>query len=136
MPPPIKRAKPAMLVVDDEQSVALTLSLIFRKEGFLVSTAGNCAEALALLGKRSFDVVVTDLHMEKPDIGLVVAQTASQLRPRPVVIILTGYASMNNTREAMRLHVDYYAFKPVVIEDLLENLRRLIGRRVGAAASD
>ncbi len=125
-----------MLIVDDEESVALTLSLIFRKEGYTVCTASSCAEALAALAKHRFDVVITDLHMEKPDIGLAVAQKALEMKPRPIIVILTGYASMTNTREALRLKIDYYAFKPVVIEELLDNLHRLVGQRADAVAGD
>ncbi len=126
-----------MLIVDDEQNVGYTLSMIFGKEGFAVRTARSCAEALDLMKQRHYDVVMTDLHMEKPDIGLRVAERAHQMNPRPVVIILTGYASMTNSREAMKIRVDYYAFKPVVLTDLLEAVRRLMGRRAdGLAAGD
>jgi DNA-binding NtrC family response regulator len=123
-----------MLIVDDEPNVGYTLSMIFAKEGFAVKTAKSCADALSLMKRHTFDVVITDLHMEKPDIGLQVAAEAHVMDPRPVVIVLTGYASMTNSREAMKIRVDYYAFKPVVLADLLEAVRRLMGRRADGLA--
>ncbi len=124
-----------MLIVDDEPNVGYTLSMIFAKEGFSVKTAKSCAEAVDLMKRRQFDVVMTDLHMEKPDIGLQVASKAQEMNPKPIVIVLTGYASMTNTREAMKIRVDYYALKPVVLADLLDAVRRLMGRRADGLAA-
>lgn len=125
-----------MLVVDDEENVALTLAMIFRQEGFRVTTAGSCAEALELLKQQQFDVVLTDLHMEKPDVGLDVARAAHRKQPRPVIVVLTGYASMSNAHEALRVPVDHYAFKPAEISELLESVRRLVGWRSDRVAGD
>ncbi len=90
-------SKPSILIVDDEVNVARTLKMVFEHEGYEATTAFSCAEALALLGNSHvFDIVMTDLNMEKEDIGLEVAKKAMQLRPRPVVVICTGFASTFN----------------------------------------
>ncbi len=118
-------AKPTLLVVDDEVNVALTLRLIFEREGFDVITATSCADALTALSRPGkFDVVITDLNMERQDIGLDVARAALQLKPRPVVIICTGYADVDNARAALDLRVDFYATKPVDIDELKTAIAR------------
>ncbi len=127
-------AKPTLLVVDDEINVALTLRLIFEREGFEVVTASSCAEALrALSGPSRFDVVITDLNMERRDVGLEVARAALQLKPRPVVIICTGYADVDNARAALDLRVDFYATKPVDIDELKNAIARFRQARLHRA---
>jgi len=63
--------QPSLLIVDDEANVALTLQMVFERDGYAVRIANSCASALKLLenGHR-FDAVITDLNMEKENIGL------------------------------------------------------------------
>src|SRR5437764_28618 len=96
------RAVPHLLIVDDEPNVLLTLGMIFELDGYHVTRAASCAEALhELANGNSFAAVITDLNMEKPDIGLDVARAALRLRPRPAVVICTGYADIKNARAAL-----------------------------------
>ena len=123
-----------MLIVDDEQSVAYTLKLVFQRDGFEVTTAYSCKQALEVMGNGAFfDVVITDLNMEREDIGLEVARAAKTLKPSPLIIICTGYASTSNTEQALRLQVDYLALKPVDIAELKLAIRRLLASRATAA---
>jgi two-component system, response regulator YesN len=129
--------RPRLLIVDDEPNVCFTLKLIFEQEGFTVECAGSAAEGIKILSQHQsnghhFDMVLTDLHMEKEDIGLELARAAKKLDPQPLLIILTGYASMKNARAALDIHVDHFALKPIELTDLLENIRRLIGWRTDA----
>jgi len=78
---------------------------------------------------HTLDAVITDLNMEKEDIGLEVARVARALKPPPVVVICTGFANLKNSRRALEMHVDYLVNKPVDIEELTSALRRLIARR-------
>ena len=117
-------------MVDDESNVLLTLQMVFEREGYEVTTAASCAEALQMLGDNGhFDAVVTDLNMETENIGLEVAQTALAQRPRPVVVVCTGYSSISNSREALNMGVDYMAHKPMELQGLISALNRLIGLR-------
>lgn len=119
-----------LLLVDDESSVLQTLRMVLESEGYKVMTAESCAQALALLDTNcSFDGVITDLNMEREDIGLEVARIALQSTPRPVVIVLTGFASLVNSRQALDMGIDYMAHKPVELSDLLPALNRLVSRR-------
>lgn len=119
-----------LLIVDDEPSVAMTLKMIFEREGYGVVTAPSCADALkALDGKRSFDAVITDLNMEKEDIGLEVVKAAQQKTPKPVVVVCTGYANLVNSSKALQLKVDYLATKPVDLGQLLGAISVMLQRR-------
>ncbi len=109
------------------------MKLIFEREGFFVQTAASAAEAINLLSSNHpFDVVLTDLHMEKEDIGLELARVAKKLEKPPILVIMTGYASMKNARAALEIHVDHFAVKPVELTELLEAVRRLAGWRSDA----
>lgn len=123
-----------LLIVDDEPSVALTLKLIFQREGFAVVTAASCAEALGMLDSGRFDAVITDLNMEREDIGLEVVQAAQQLQPRPVVVVCTGYANLENSSKALQMKIDYLATKPVDLEELIGAMQLMLQRR-GEGAS-
>ena len=129
-------AKCSILLVDDESSILETLRLVFEREGYKVATATSSAEAVGLIKRNSrFDAVITDLNMEKEDIGLEVARAAMQSEPRPAVVICTGFASMANSRAALEMGVDYMAHKPVELADLISALNRLISkhRQLGGA---
>ena len=115
-----------LLIVDDEPNVLLTLGMIFELDGYTVSKANSCAEALKMLGNgMRYDAVITDLNMERQDIGLEVARAAMQLTPRPVIVICTGYADLGNTQAALDMRVDYFATKPVDLDELKGAIRRL-----------
>jgi DNA-binding NtrC family response regulator len=123
------RAAHRLLIVDDEPNVLLTLGMIFELDGYKVSRASSCAEALKLLNDGAcYEAVITDLNMERQDIGLDVARAALRLRPRPVVVICTGYADLGNTRAALDMHVDHFATKPVDLDELKLAIRRLTQR--------
>lgn len=122
--------KYSVLIVDDEPSVALTLKLIFERQSYAINVAYSCVEALQVLRDSSaYDAVITDLNMEREDIGLEVVQAAQQLRPRPVVVVCTGYATQRNAQAALDLKVDYLATKPVDLQELLTAVERLLRRR-------
>jgi two-component system response regulator RegA len=104
--------------------------MVLENEGYKVVTAESCTQAMTLLQADAvFDGVITDLNMEREDIGLEVARVALQADPRPVVVVLTGFASMVNSRQALDLGIDYMAHKPVELNDLLPALSRLVSRR-------
>ena len=122
--------QPSLLIVDDENNVALTLKMVFEREGYAVLTANSCAGALKLLADgHVFDAVITDLNMEKENIGLEVARAALRLHPKPAVVVCTGYASIDNSAAALQMKVDYLATKPVDLDELKRAVSRLMAFR-------
>ena len=123
-------AKPNLFIVDDEPNVTRTLQLIFEREGYRVRTAFSAAEAIAALHNGiKIDGLIADLNMEREDIGLQVAKVAGTLKPRPVIVICTGYATVKNAQQALKLQVDYLATKPVDPQEMTATLHRLLQRR-------
>ena len=121
--------KGCVLIVDDEKSIVDTLRLVFEYDGYAVLTATSCAEAIHRLEDgRKFNAVITDLNMEREDIGLEVARAAKELTPKPAIVILTGFAQESNTRAALEIGVDYMAHKPVEVNELMSAVNRLILR--------
>ena len=122
--------QPSLLIVDDEANVALTLKMVFERDGYAVRTADSCASALTLLENgNQFDAVITDLNMERENIGLEVARAALQLHPKPAVVLCTGYASVDNSAAALQMKVDYMVTKPVDLDELKRAVRRLMAFR-------
>jgi DNA-binding NtrC family response regulator len=128
---PYKTIKPvAILLVDDEVNVTRTLQMILEQLGYKVIPAYSAAEALTKFkGGLRPAIVITDLNMEKDDIGLEVARVAQRLKPRPIVVICTGYANVENASLALEMRVDHLLTKPVNIEELQGSLVKLLYER-------
>ena len=90
-----------LLIVDDELHVRESLSRWFIEDGYEAETASGAKEALAVLGRRRFDVVITDIKMPKPD-GIEVLQYVQDHSPNTRVIMITGFATVETAREAMK----------------------------------
>src|ERR1043166_10081211 len=75
--------KARLLVVDDEESLRITTAAIFEKEGYVVDTASSGDEAIDLLGKEDYDLVLTALPMEG---GAGLSALTQTRRPRPLRI--------------------------------------------------
>ena len=87
----------------------------------------------ALAGER-IDALISDLHMERQNVGLELARAAMRKKPRPVVMLCTGYADVNNSRAALEMQVDHMATKPVELNELLAALASHLARRAAATA--
>ena len=122
--------KAYILLADDEPNVLLTLKLVLEGDGYEVVTADSAATAIALMNQpRRFDAILTDLNMEKEDIGLDVAREAAKLLPRPAIFIITGFASIENARAALKIQVEHFATKPIDLNDLMLTLNRFLHGR-------
>jgi len=121
-----------VLVVDDEPRVLNSLRLVLQCEGFDVETASRGAEALERLKSGNFQVMVSDLCMSPVD-GMELLRGARQTSPGTQVIILTGYASPNTARDALKNDVFDYMVKPVPARALAQAVRN--AAIYGAAAA-
>jgi two-component system NtrC family response regulator len=119
-----------LLVVDDEDSIRLTLSEAL-KARYGVAQASSAEEAKLLLRDGSFDMVLTDLRLGKLG-GMDVLKEAKGLNPRCSVIILTAYGSIDNAVEAMKAGADDYLTKPFRLEELEHKVALLLQRQRAA----
>jgi DNA-binding NtrC family response regulator len=111
-----------LLIVEDEKIALKNLVHVLKKDGYDVTGAQSGSAALALLENQSFDVVLTDLKMEKVD-GMKVLRTCRERNPETEVIMITGYATPETAVEAMKCGAYYYLAKPF----RLEEVRQMVG---------
>jgi len=117
-----------VLVVDDEIKMREQFSEVLEGEGFNVETAENGEIAIKKIGGDFFDVALIDLNMPKVD-GMTVLKHLVENVPDSVGIILTGYASIRNAVEAMKLGAYDYLAKPVKMEEVIMVIRRALELR-------
>lgn len=125
-------APPHVLVVDDEEIARTNLAHVLKKEGYAVRTAANGVEALEQVRAWSFDLIVTDLKMDKMD-GMTLLAEAGRLSPATQIIIVTGFATVQSAVQAMRTGAAHYLTKPISLDELRGTVRELLARRKGLA---
>jgi len=120
--------KTNILVVDDEKDICKALSIILSKEGYSVTEAYNGEQAAELLQKQTFDIVMTDIKMEKMD-GFEVLKQAQTLNPGSSVIMMTAFASVGSAVEAMRAGAADYITKPFINDDIRIKIKNIVESR-------
>ncbi len=106
-----------LLIVDDEKVALRNLEHVMKKEGYEVTATQSGANAIALLGKQPFDVVLTDLRMEKAD-GMQILRKCRETCPDTEVILITGFATLESAVEAMKHGAFYYIAKPFRLDEV------------------
>jgi CheY-like chemotaxis protein len=118
-----------VLVVDDEAVVLTVLREALRRGGYRVTTAASAEEAMDLMQKRRFDLVLTDKNLPGAS-GLDVLRAARALTPSPAIVLITGYTSYDSAVEALDIGAHDYIEKPIRdVEDLRFRIRRALSRR-------
>ena len=110
---------PRVLLVDDDESVRDTLSMVLEHSGFEVSSAPNVNQALALIGSQSFDALVTDLHMPQPGDGLTVVSAMRHSNPKAVTLICSAFPEMQQATAAILKQADEILVKPLHPDNLV-----------------
>jgi CheY-like chemotaxis protein len=113
-----------ILVVDDEPIVRDTVKMLLRIDGHVVETADSGEDALALLEKGKFDVVVTDYEMPVMK-GDELALAIKALDPAQPVIMITAYAEMLKSAGHSLEGIDYILSKPFLMGDLRTAIARV-----------
>ncbi|MFZ5917955.1 MAG: response regulator transcription factor [Chloroflexota bacterium] len=116
-----------ILIVDDEPAIRETLAELLNTEGRNVMTAASGEEALALLHKEDFDLMLLDLVMPGMG-GLQVMEKGRKIAPQTVIIMLTAHGTLSSAIQAMRQGAHDYLLKPAsapaIMASVEEGLRR------------
>ena len=120
-----------ILVLDDEPIVGKRLRPALAKSGYVVDVVETGADAIRLIDERLYDIVVTDIRMEGVD-GIAVLRHALARSPRTLVIMITGYATVEMAREALTIGAFDFIAKPFKLDDL----RAVIARAAAKLAAD
>jgi len=115
----------SVLIIDDEKVQAGILWEILSHEGFDVTTLTDPQQALSLVQKQSFDLVITDLKMPKVD-GLELLERLRKIQPDVTVVIMTAYGTIETAVRAMRKGAFDYVTKPFSKEEFLITVQRAI----------
>ncbi len=114
---------PRILIVDDEAVARISLAEVLRLEGYDVQMAASGEEALRLVERQPFDLMVVDLKMPGMD-GIQLTEAVQNRAPDTVIILLTAFATLETAIEAIRRGAHDYLLKPCPIPQILESVRK------------
>jgi CheY-like chemotaxis protein/anti-sigma regulatory factor (Ser/Thr protein kinase) len=120
---------PAVLVVDDEESLRSLLVRVLEREGFMPFTATNGEQAIELFREHSPPVVVSDIRMPKMD-GLTMLREIRKIDRAAAVILMTGQGNEEILLSALRGGAANFFKKPFNSRELVDEIRRIIGFRL------
>lgn len=106
-----------ILIVDDEDIVLKSCLRVLQKLDYEIDTAYSGQTALDNLEKKKYDIVVTDLMMPGMD-GMQLLEEIKKRYPDVIVIIFTGYATVDTTRQALKAGAFDYIPKPFTPDEL------------------
>ena len=111
--------------MDDEPLPRKNIARVLEGEEFHVYEAESGDQAIDAISERDFDLILSDLKIPGTD-GLGVLRHVRSVSPQTIFILMTGYASVDSAIEAFRGGAHDYILKPVVLEDVLQKVKRLL----------
>jgi two-component system, NtrC family, response regulator HydG len=124
-----------ILVVDDEPALVRLCADLLIEAGYQAHLAYGGRQALACLEQEWFDLLLLDLKMPDVD-GLMVLRRAGELQPGVTAVVMTSYATKENTIDALQAGAGDFLPKPFDPEDLLQAVGNVLAaRRLPAATA-
>jgi DNA-binding NtrC family response regulator len=120
--------KGKLLIVDDELSVRDSLGKWFREEGYEVATADGATEALSRLAESRWDLALVDIKMRGTD-GIELQRRMREIDPELMVIIMTGYASVETAVAALKSGAYDYVTKPLDPDEIAHQVQKALSHR-------
>lgn len=114
-----------VLVIDDEAIVRVSCQRVLEPEGFIVDVTSRGDEALQMMERQSYDVVLTDLKMPDMD-GLEVLREIKKKWPDIQVIVITGYGTISTAVQAVKLGAYDVIEKPFSPETILNVVKKAL----------
>lgn len=118
-----------ILIVEDDVISRKNLSVLLSDEGYNVDEAGDGVQALEILARRPFDLVLSDIVMPRMD-GLKLLQQLQAMAPQIPVVIMTSYVSDSLT--SVPAGAAEFIRKPFVLDDLLFKVQRALDKAAKA----
>jgi two-component system OmpR family response regulator len=118
-----------VLIVDDEVDFVETIVKRLIDRGLDVAGVHSGLEALDLMDKRDFDVVILDVKMPGMD-GIETLRAMKKKKPFTEVIMLTGHGSVESGIQGLQLGAYNYVMKPVPLNDLLKQMAQAYERKL------
>ena len=124
-----KRAN--ILIVDDNISLAKTMSLILERKGYEATTARDGPSAIKRVEERPFDLIFMDIKMPLMD-GVQIYRKIKKIRPETIVIMMTAYAVENLVAQALKEGAYGIIYKPLDIEKMISLIEKSRKKKQGA----
>jgi DNA-binding response OmpR family regulator len=109
-----------ILLVDDDDAVRTMMTLTLEHKGFGVVSAANVTQALSLITREHFDVLITDLHMPNPSDGFAVITAMRHIQPKALTLLVSGYPDVTSAMDAILLEADEIIVKPFETKTLAD----------------
>ncbi len=113
-----------IMVVDDEESMRDALKQLLKREGYTVGVAENAAAAIKKFKKENHDLVVSDIMMPEID-GIELLKRLKKISQDVIVILITGYASIDSAVQAIKIGAEDYFTKPFKNVEILKVVDRI-----------
>jgi DNA-binding response OmpR family regulator len=117
-----------ILIVDDEPSVCVSLEGVLTREGYQTFSANDGPTALEIMDKQTIDLVLLDLRMPVMD-GLELMHIIHERWPHTVIMVLTGYGTLDSAVKTLRHGAHDYLLKPSTPENIKASVRKGLGKR-------
>jgi DNA-binding NtrC family response regulator len=113
----------SILVIDDENVICDACRLILAERGHAVDRCLTGKRGLLAIERGTYDLILLDMKL--PDIdGMEILKIAGEKKPAPCVIVMTGYSTMSNALQAMKLGAADYLAKPFTDDELVEAVEK------------
>lgn len=119
-----ERPNSRILVVDDEELIRETLAEYLTQEGYKVTACASGEQALGEAERQPFAIALCDVQLPGID-GLELLERLQQLSPGTSVVLITAFATVENAVEAFQRGAHDYLMKPIILDEVLEKIRRL-----------
>ncbi|HEV2112902.1 MAG TPA: sigma-54 dependent transcriptional regulator, partial [Terriglobales bacterium] len=120
--------KGSLLIVDDELTVRDSLGKWFHEEGYEVATAESASEALTRMAEARWDLALVDIKMHGTD-GIELQRRLRQIDPELLVIIMTGYASVETAVAALKNGAYDYVTKPLDPDEIAHLVKNALSHK-------
>lgn len=116
-----------LLAIDDEAPILDLLKEYLSSQGYRVSTAGNGLEARRIVESDPPDLIISDLQLEETDGLHLIEQLRAHLPDRPVILLTGVLFDAQVIEQNLRWKVSAYVSKTAPLQQLLQEVRRLVG---------
>lgn len=125
---------PRILLVEDEDSLAIGLKFNLTAEGYRIDRAKDGHQALETVFSHSYDLVILDIMLPGPD-GFEIARTIREKDPRLPILMLTARSGLDDRLKGLEIGADDYLVKPFHLEELLLRINGMLRRKEWYAES-